>query len=101
MWNTGNVDIADEILSPDFVDRSHPQIKSIEMMKESVLNIRTTLPDFTVDIETLIGEGNVVALEGTVTRIQKGVFTTSKVMWFARVENGRMMELRTGMVNHS
>lgn len=101
MWNSGQVDIAEEILSPSFVDRGHPDITSIEMLKAFVQKIRSAMPDFRVDIHCLISEGNMAALEGTVSRTQKGEYTVSKVMWFARIEHDRMVELRTGTVNHS
>lgn len=98
MWNTGNIQVADEILSPSYIDHAHPEIKSIDMVKESVLKIRNMFPDFLIKIDTLIGEGNIVALEGTVYRSQQGNPTASKVMWFVSIDEGKITELRTGTV---
>jgi predicted ester cyclase len=98
MWNTGNIQIADEILSASYIDHAHPEIKSVDMVKESVLKIRNMFPDFQIKIDTLISEGNTVALEGTVYRSQQGKITASKVMWFLSIDKEKITELRTGTV---
>jgi ketosteroid isomerase-like protein len=98
MWNTGDVETADEILSPNYADVGHPEIKSIDDVKKSVIKIRTAFPDFQITIYTQISEENTVASIGTVSRSQEGKKVTSEVMWFVRIENERMSELRTGIV---
>ena len=98
MWNTGNAELADEILSPVYVDVGHPEIKSVEDVKKSVYAVRNAFPDFQITIDTQVCEGTIVALMGTISRTKDGKKVISQVMWFVRFENERMAELRTGIV---
>ena|SRR6266568_3826832 len=91
MWNTGNVELAAEVLSPTWVDHAHPEMTGIESVKQAVQKFRVTFPDFHIAIENILGEGDMVALRGIVQR--NG---TSGVMWFVRLANGKMQEMWTG-----
>lgn len=91
MWNTGNVEIADEVLAPTWMDRAHPEVTGPEGVKQAVQQVRTAFSDFHIAIENILGEGDMVALRATVHR--EG---TSRVMWFVRVANGKMQEMWTG-----
>src|SRR3954447_20144041 len=95
MWNTGNPVIADEILAPTWRDHNHPEVASIESVKQALLATRTAFPDFHITVEAMIGERNVVALRAIITRTQQGSLTTSRVVWFVRVEAGKLAELWT------
>jgi predicted ester cyclase len=95
MWNTGSAAIADEILALDWHDHNHPEITSIDGVKQALLATRRAFPDFHITVEAIIGERNVVALRAIITRTQEGQTTSSKVVWFVRVENGKMAELWT------
>ncbi len=98
MWNTGNIDVADDILSPDYVDVAHPEIKTVEDVKNSVLKVRNVFPDFQITIDTQICEGDTVAMMGTLSRSRQGEKLVSQIMWFAKIKNERISELRTGTV---
>ena len=95
MWNTGNAAIADQILSPTWQDHNHPEITSIEGVRQALAATRQAFPDFHISVEAIIGERNVVALRAIVQRTRQGSFETSRVVWFVRVEDGKLAELWT------
>ncbi len=96
MWNTGNVIITDEVLAPTWIDHAHPEVTSPDSVKRAVSKIRAASPDFHITIESILSEGDMVALRGTVLRIQQGKEVVSLVMWFVRIANGKMAEMWTG-----
>jgi predicted SnoaL-like aldol condensation-catalyzing enzyme len=91
MWNTGNVEWADEVLAPTWVDYAHPEVTGTESVKQAVQKIRAAFPDFHITIEHILSEGDLVALRATVRRK-----STSQVMWFVRVASGKMEAMWTG-----
>ncbi len=95
MWNTGNAAIADEILAPNWRDHNHPEVTSIDGVKQTLRATRSALPDFHITTEAIIGERNVVALRAVIHRTEQGSLTSSRVVWFVRVENGKLAELWT------
>ena len=92
MWNTGNAQWASEILAVTWQDHAHPEVASVEQVQETLSQTRTAFPDFHIAIETILGEGDLVALRAL---IQAG--KPSRVMWFVRVSGGKMQEMWTGM----
>jgi predicted SnoaL-like aldol condensation-catalyzing enzyme len=91
MWNTGNIALADEVLAPDWVDHAHPEVTGPESVKQAVSKIRAAFPDFHIIIESIVGEGDLVAVHATVRR-----GGSSRVMWFVRIADGKMAEMWTG-----
>ena len=91
MWNTGNMEWADEVLAPSWVDHAHPEVTGAESVKQAVQKIRAAFPDFHITIENILSEGDLVALRATVRRE-----STSHVMWFVRIASGKMEEMWTG-----
>ena len=91
MWNTGNVVLADEVLAPTWLDHAHPEVTGSESVKQAVSKIRAAFPDFYITIESILAEGNLVALRGIVQRE-----AVSRVMWFIRIIDGKMVEMWTG-----
>ena len=98
MWNTGNSKLADEVLSPAYIDYAHSEIKSTESVKQSVVNVRNLFPDFNITIDTMISEENSVAVLGNISRTEQGKEVTHTIMWFVTIVDGKMTELRTGNV---
>jgi predicted SnoaL-like aldol condensation-catalyzing enzyme len=96
MWNTANIDVADEILAPDYLDHAHPEVKGFDSVKQSLQRVRASDPSFHISIDFMIGEGDLVALRGTIQRTHQGQQVISHVLWFVRVINGKMAELWTG-----
>src|SRR6266702_4054452 len=62
LWNAGNVELADEVLAPTWVDHAHPEVTGPERVKQAVSKIRAAFPDFRITIESIVGEGDLVAL---------------------------------------
>jgi len=96
MWNTGNVALADEVLALTYVDHPHPEVTGPEPVKQALLEFRAAFPDFRITIESLISEGDMVAPMATLRRTHQGKEAASRVMWFIRLANGKMVELWTG-----
>ena len=92
MWNTGTIALADEVLAPNYVDHAHPEIIGSEQVKQSVLAVRAVDPTFHIDIDLMISEGDIVALQGTVHSTRQGQASISRVAWFARIVDGKMAE---------
>jgi predicted SnoaL-like aldol condensation-catalyzing enzyme len=92
MWNTGNVELADEVLAPSWVDHAHPEVTGPESVKQAVLEVRTALPDFRITIDFMMSEGDMVALRGTILRMLQGKEAVSRVMWLIRIADGKMVE---------
>lgn len=90
MWNTGNVGLADEVLSSTWVDHAHPEVTGVGSVKQAVQKIRATFPDFCITVESVLSEGDLVALRGVV---QRGGIT--RVIWFVRIVSGKMEEMWT------
>ncbi len=99
MWNSGEVSIADEVLSDDYKDFAHPEIKSIEEVKHSVKKIRNAFPDFNISINTILCEDNEVAVFGNVTRTEQGEKRTHQIIWLVSISNSKIAALRTGIVD--
>jgi len=88
MWNSGDVSIAREVLSPRWVDHAHPEVDSIAKVEESVLAIRAVRPDLVFHVDAVLrGDGGLVAVVGHVG--------ASRLVWLVRVEDGLMAEMWT------
>jgi predicted SnoaL-like aldol condensation-catalyzing enzyme len=96
MWNTGNVELANDVLSPTWVDHAHPEVTSPEGVKQAVHERRAAHPGLHITIESILSEGNMVALRGTILRAQQGKEVISRAMWFVRIADGKMAEMWTG-----
>jgi len=74
-WNNGNLAIADEVYSADYVvhDPSGP-IQGTEALKQFVATFRTAYPDIHTTIEDMIAEGNKVVWRYTVRGTHRGEF---------------------------
>jgi predicted ester cyclase len=72
----GNLDVADEIIAPDFYDHTNPPglERGIEGHKGIVRLFRTTFPDLEWRIEELIAEGDRVVARTTMHGTQLGGF---------------------------
>ncbi len=96
MWNTGNEALADEVLASTYIDHAHPETVGPESVKQALKKFRANFPDFTIKIEAIISEGDLVALRSTLRRTQQGSLIESGVIWLVRIANGKMAELWTG-----
>ncbi len=65
-WNKGNLDPLSELCAANYV-RHHPpypDIVGLEAFKQYMADVLASYPDFHVDIEEIIGEGNTTVMRG-------------------------------------
>jgi steroid delta-isomerase-like uncharacterized protein len=70
LWGQGNLAVADEIIAPDYVrhDPGDPfPARGPEDVKRIVTMLRTMLPDFRIQVEGMVAEGDFVVSRYTAT----------------------------------
>jgi steroid delta-isomerase-like uncharacterized protein len=103
VWNKGNLDAVDQLLSPNYVDHSLPPgaPRGLKGYKAGVTMFRTAFPDIQYTLDQVLVEGDRVALRLTGRGTHKGNFmgiaaTGKQVsfggMTFIRLENGQVVE---------
>jgi steroid delta-isomerase-like uncharacterized protein len=109
IWNGGNLDLADELISPDYVDNVAGSGTPVgpEGFKGAVNGVRDAFPDFVITINDMISEGDKVALVWTFIGTHKGelmgIEPTEKLIEFDgiylyRFKDGKLVE-RSGNRN--
>ncbi len=105
MFNKGNLDVADELLAPDFVDHdpSMPEdVRGPEGFKEYVRAFRSASSDLHIRIEDQIAEGDKVVQRWTGTGTHDGdsmgiAPTGNRVeftgMEISRISGGKVAEM--------
>ena len=73
-WNTGDMAIADEVYSVDFVnhDPTAPDVRDLVSYKEFAASVRAGMPDFHVTNQCMVAEADMVAGRWTATGTQTG-----------------------------
>ena len=74
IWNQGNLEVADELFTIDYVYHGIPEIRGAEGIKQHVAALRTSFPDFHLSIEDMIAEGDKVVSRWTGGGKQMGEF---------------------------
>jgi steroid delta-isomerase-like uncharacterized protein len=75
LFNKGNLAVADEIISPEYVYHGPTgEIKGPEGIKQLVSAWRTAFPDGHYTIDDMVAEGDTVAVRYTMTGTLKGEF---------------------------
>jgi predicted SnoaL-like aldol condensation-catalyzing enzyme len=75
MFNNGNLDVADELIAPDYVDHDPAMPEDIhgpEGFKEYVSVYRSAFPDLHIQIEDQVAEGDKVTTRWTAPAPTKG-----------------------------
>ena len=75
MFNEGNLDLADELFAPDYVDHDPAMPEDIhgpEGFKEYVSVFRSAFPDLHIEIEDQVAEGDKVVTRWTGTGTHEG-----------------------------
>ena len=102
--NRGNLEIIDEVLSPDYVTRGFVRpagLSAQESYKQGVARTRAAFPDLHVSFEDMAAEGDLVAYHTTWRGTHLGPWrgippTGRKVEWkvtcFRRVVEGKVVE---------
>lgn len=99
---TGRLDIFDELLATDVVDRSGPTpVSGVESFKARAGAVRTAFADIAIVVDELIVEGDAIAWRWTLTGTHLGVFaglvpTGRRALLcgvnFQRLKHGRVVE---------
>lgn len=104
VFNRRNLNAVDQYLSPAFVDHnpySPQQAPGPAGRKQATSRFHEAFADFHLAIESIVAEGDMVAVRGTFSGRQTGSFmgvppTGQRVAWqgmgFFRVANGRITE---------
>ena len=96
MINQKNLDLADELFSQDH--ELHPEALGVgrgpEGMKQAFAGLREEFPDVHVEIESIVAEGDMVAVRLTFsgTHAPSGERATWPEMVFARFSEGKAVE---------
>jgi steroid delta-isomerase-like uncharacterized protein len=102
-WNRGNLDVLDDLMTPDFVDHgaSAGETSSLEEHKDLIRMTRSAFPDLFNRVEDLVSEDNKVAIrwtaEGTHQGKWRGIAPTGKRIAISgvtilRIEGGKITE---------
>ena len=104
LWSRGNLAVADEIIAPDY-ERHDPgdpfPAKGPEDVKRIVQMLRSMLPDFHIEVEAMIAEGDFVVSRYTATATDTvgymGMPATGKAIrtpaiQIFRFSNGKIVE---------
>lgn len=102
LWNKGDLAVADEIISADFVFHGPAgEFKGPEGVKQMFVMFRTAFPDCHFTIDDMVAEGDKVAMRmtftGTHTGDLMGMAPTAKQVtqteaYFFRFEGGKEVE---------
>lgn len=101
--NTGNVDLIDNFIAPDYSEvhdgKRYPI--GIDGAREHILGVRKTYPDLKLTIDNQIAEGDWVAtcitVQGTHKGEWSGIRPTGKILKYTgvnidRIKNGKIIE---------
>ena len=103
-FNEGNLDVAEELISPDLVEHQNfgpNHAPGAEGVKAVIASLRRAFPDFHLAIDDLAIDGDTVWLRMTGTGTNEGSFMghlptgrtmRTDVFDALRVENGRIVE---------
>jgi steroid delta-isomerase-like uncharacterized protein len=108
VYETGDLDVIDEVVSEDFVlhDPLIPEeIRGREGLKEHVEINREAFPDLNITIEQLVAEDDLVAAQFTFRGTHEGSIPDFDIeptgaeieiagMEFDRIEDGKLVETR-------
>ena len=75
LWNQGNLTLADELFSPDFVlhdASSFLEIRGPEGYKQDITRFRTAFPDLQITLEDIVAEGEKVVGRWTARGTHQG-----------------------------
>ncbi len=101
--NQGILDVADELVAPDFVNHEAPsgRNRGPESMRALITMLRTAFPDLHFTIEELVGEGDTVAGRVTLSGTHEGPLmrmpptgrsVRQASMHFVRFRDGKAIE---------
>ena len=106
-WNTGNMTLFDDILSPDYTDHDalQGQAQGLEGYKQIGALYLSIFPDLNITINEMIAEGDKVAVMSTLQGTHQGEFmgmaptgkqVTATAINIYRIANNKLVEEWSG-----
>jgi steroid delta-isomerase-like uncharacterized protein len=107
IFSKGDLDLVDEIVSPDYVIFDNARIEPVrgrDNLKQAVTGMRTAFPDFTVTVDEQIAEGDTVVTRWSATGTHQGVVfglaATGRAVTMAGIDierfvDGQIAEVRS------
>lgn len=101
VWNTGEVDVLDDLLTPDYIRHGRNEHTDKAHIKSTITLSRNAFPDLHTEIRHIVDRDDIVASHWTCTGTHLGPFydlpiTGKKVlitgMTFCRIADGRIAE---------
>src|SRR5918999_3118439 len=101
IFNSGDVDLFDEIVTPDFVNHDPSAAPGVEGAKQQTLLYRSAFPDLEVRVEDQIAEGDRVVSRWSARGTHRGDLlgiaptgkqTTATGITIDRLEGGKIVE---------
>jgi len=99
VWNGGNLDLLDDFIAENYVRHNPasvdpPVVNGRDEMKEYITSVRTTYPDFHVEVYNRLAEGDLVAGSWTVTgtNAEVGVAVENPGISISRYQDGKVVE---------
>jgi ketosteroid isomerase-like protein len=101
MWNTGDVSVAAEVLSPDWADHAHPEVRAPGDVQHAVAQTRAARPGLRFHVEAVLGADDLVSVVGGVGHESRPGEFDSRLIWLVRLLDGRMVEMWTYRLTNS
>ncbi|MCX4851155.1 nuclear transport factor 2 family protein [Streptomyces sp. NBC_00893] len=95
MWNTGDLSIAPQVLSPDWTDHAHPEVNGPADVQRAVTQTHTTRPGLRFYIDTILGDDDLLSVVGGVGHESRPRAIDIRLIWLIRVLDGQMVEMWT------
>jgi steroid delta-isomerase-like uncharacterized protein len=101
VWNTGEVDVLDDLLAVDYIRHGRNEHTGKAHIKSTITLSRNAFPDLRTEIQHIVHQGDVVATHWKCTGTHLGPFydlpiTGKKVvifgMTFSRIADGKIAE---------
>lgn len=92
MWNEHKSSLAQELLADAYVDHAHPELIGPDAIQKVVEKTLAAIPDFHIEMSSLIAEGDLVALREVITMTRNSSKERLEGMSFIRVSKGKMVE---------
>lgn len=92
MWNEHKPELAAQILANDYIDHAHPEAVGPKAIAESVRKTLQAMPDFHIEITSMIAEGDMVAFREFITIQRDGKLQRLEGMSFVRIRDDKMAE---------
>jgi predicted SnoaL-like aldol condensation-catalyzing enzyme len=92
MWNTGEGAVADQVLSPRYVDHAHPDVIGPAAARAIAPRFHKAYPEARMTLEILATDGEYVAVRNTLRKTHDGVPIEVAGTALFRIGDGRIVE---------